>query len=492
MFRFFYIIGLLIKYGFIFLLVKLNLYRKPKHKILRNFFEEAGGSFIKFGQILALRADVLSKDFALEMLDMFDNVGPFPYEDVENIFRSELGAKPQDIFKDFQKEPFASASFGQVHGAKLEDDHIVIVKVLRPDIEEKVEADFLIVGILAFIADLFFKVEALTWKEFVDEFKKWTTQELDYRIEAENTSSMQRNTSVNENVVVPKVYPHLSTKRILVEDYIEGIPLSRIIRGLKDGRLTSEDLEDMGVNIKNVPKIMTYELLREFFTEKYFHADPHPGNILVLLDGRVAFLDFGIVGTSITHNKADFIKFTRSASVQDLNTATYHFANYSSDELKSIVGSAIPASFSEEQVDEFMKQLADHFSKAVGRITKGSAKKLEEMKTDYAMLFIEIAKAAQKYKIRFPRETALFFRTLVIAGFLAKELDREFKFTIEIQNFFKDYPEEELLKTVVEQPPFKRISRERAVERLNSWLSYLVEIDPALYQVVKDSIKAYN
>lgn len=157
MLRFFYIIGILTKYLSIYLLLKFGLYKKPKEKILRNFFEEAGGAFIKFGQLLALRVDVLPKEYALEMIGLFDNVKPFPYQDVENIFLQELGVTPQKIFKDFQKKPFASASFGQVHGAKLENDHIVAVKVLRPGIEDKVIADFLLIDILAFFCRSIFQ-----------------------------------------------------------------------------------------------------------------------------------------------------------------------------------------------------------------------------------------------------------------------------------------------------------------------------------------------
>src|SRR3990167_7927741 len=121
MFRFIYIIGVLTKYSFIYILINLNLYSKPKEKLFRNFFEEAGGTFIKFGQLLALRVDVLPSEYALEMLDLLDNVKPFPYHDVTEIFLQDLGATPEKVFKDFQKEPFASASFGQVHAAKLED-----------------------------------------------------------------------------------------------------------------------------------------------------------------------------------------------------------------------------------------------------------------------------------------------------------------------------------------------------------------------------------
>src|SRR3989344_1803458 len=229
MLRFFYILFLSGKYLSLFLLIKLKIINKPRHKLLRNFLEDAGGSFVKFGQLLSLRVDVISKEFALEMLNLLDNVRPFPYHFVEEIFIQELGAKPDKIFKDFQKKPFASASFGQVHGAKLANDTIVAVKILRPGIEDAVLADFLLIDILAFFADLFFKIEALPWKEFAQEFKRWTKNELDYRIEAEQMEKIYKTAQNDRYTVIPKLYPRLCTKKILVEDYIEGIPLSRIL-----------------------------------------------------------------------------------------------------------------------------------------------------------------------------------------------------------------------------------------------------------------------
>jgi predicted unusual protein kinase regulating ubiquinone biosynthesis (AarF/ABC1/UbiB family) len=492
MFRSLYIISLLSKYAVIYLLLKLHLYKKPKQKIIRNFFEEAGGSFIKFGQLLALRVDVFPKEYALEMIGLFDNVRPFPYQDVEQTFIQELGATPQKIFKDFQKKPFASASFGQVHGAKLENDHIVAVKVMRPGIIEEVYADFLIIDILAFIADLFFKIEALPWKEFAKEFKKWTKEELDYQIEAGYMERMYKNVSSNRNVVIPKVYSHLSTKKILVEDYIEGIPVSRVLTGLKDGRLNKEKLEKRGIDLKIITSAFTYELLREFFMDDLFHADPHPGNILILPGNKIALLDFGIMGKPITHNRYSFIKWLETGIKGNMVKGIYHFANFTSEELKNIIGSALPASNSQEKVDEMMNLLSKHFGETVAKIISAGKEDLTVMKTDYVVLFLTLVKSAQKYRVRLPNETIRFIRTLSIIGFLAKELNYEYKLAVELENFFKKHPADVLLSKDDANPPFKRINREKAIEQLNNWLSYLVEIDPILYQLVKEKFKEYN
>lgn len=492
MFRFLYIITLLIKYFSIYLLLKFGFYKKPKQKVLRNFFEETGGSFVKFGQLLSLRVDVLPKEYAIELLNLFDNVKPFSYKDVEEIFLQELGATPDKIFYDFQKKPFASASFGQVHAAKLTETHIVAVKVMRPGIEDKVDADFFIIDVLAFFGDIFFKIDALPWKEFASEFKKWTKQELDYHIEAENTERMRKNLIDNHYVVIPSVYSHLSTKRILVEDYIEGYPLSRVLIGLKDGRLNAKMLYKLNIDITKIPRIMTSELLRQFFFDDIFHADPHPGNILLLPNDKIALIDFGIVGNSIIYNKASFLHTVKHWADMDLKQATYHFGNFVGDDLRSMIGSALPASVSQEKIDDFMRLLADHFSESVRKIVEGNRKNLEIMKKDYIVVFLEILKAARKYRIKLPKEMVLFIRTLSIAGYLAKELDYEFKLTDETKKFFEKYPENTILKEWDQYSPYKRITHERAIESLNSWLSYLVEVDHDLYRLVKDHIKQYN
>lgn len=496
MLRFLYIITLLSKYFFTYVLLKLGLYKKTKQKILRNFFEEAGGSFVKFGQLLAVRVDVLPKEYALEMIGLFDNVKPFPYEQVERIFLQELGATPQKIFKDFQKKPFASASFGQVHGAKLEDDHIVAVKVLRPGIENKVTVDFLLIDILAFFADIFFKIDALPWKEFAKEFKRWTRNELDYQIEAENMQKMHKNVFINKDVVIPKVYPQISTKKILVEDYIEGIPLSRVLIGLKDGRLTPEKLEKRGINIKKVPSIYTQEFLRQFFMDDIFHADPHPGNILILKNDKIALLDFGIIGETINYNKASFVKsITNSLKTEeftDLRDSIFHFANFASEDLKSIIGSALPASTSQKRLEEILNLLSENFSETVNKLVQAGRKELEHMTIDYTVFYLQIIKAGHKYKIKLPKQAVLFIRALSIIGFLSKQLNYEYMLAAEMKKFLKIHPEETLLKADDYAPLFKRIDREKAIEKLNNWLSYLVEIDPLLYQLVKEKFKEYN
>ncbi len=489
--RIFYILYLLGKYGFIYYATKFGLYKKSTPKLLRNFFEDAGGAFVKFGQILSLRVDALPESYALEMLELFDNVKPFPYADVEELFLQQLGAKPEKLFKDFQKKPFASASFAQVHAAKLSDDTIVAVKIMRPGIETQVTADFLFIDILAFFADIFFKIEALPWKEFAKEFKNWTKQELDYHIEAANAELMYKNLTNNPTVVIPKIYRQFTTRKILVEEYIEGIPLSRVFQGLKNGKLDAKKLKKYGVDITKIPRILTSELLREFFIDGLFHADPHPGNILLLPHDKICLIDFGIMGDSRIYNSESFVKTIHAWSYMDFKNSTYHFANFVGNDLRTIIASALPATVSEQQIQSFIALLADYFSEHVKKIVMGNLTNLEQMKKDYSVIFLEIINASRKYRVKLPSETVAFLRALSIIGFLTKQLDISFKITEETKAFFNRYPEETLLQYTQPQS-YQRISYEKAVEQLNDWLSYLVEVDPTLYQLVKKQISQYT
>lgn len=460
---------------------------------MRGFFEEAGGAFIKFGQLLALRVDVLPKEYSLEMIDLFDHVPPFSYQEVERVFLYELGVTPDKIFPYFEKEPFASASFGQVHAAKLSDNEKVIVKIQRPDIREKVGVDFFIIDILSFIADLFLKIEALPWREFAKEFKDWTKRELDYQIEAENTQRIYDNVATvpGLDVVIPKTYHRYTTKKILVQEYIDGVPLSRVLKEIKREKLTVEQLRKMGIDIKKAPRIVLTEMMRQYFFDGFFHADPHPGNILLLENGKVGLIDFGIVGEAAPKRQA-FMKFIKAGAENKYDQAGYYFLEFAGSDLEQIISSVLPATVSQKQVDDFMASLADHFSQYCKKIETQMKKDLEVMKIDYTIMALQMLKFAQRYQIKLPKQMAVFIKALSIISFLAKEIDYKFYLTDIILHFCKKYPVETIPKKEISVSPYKRINREEAIDRFNNWLAYLLEIDQKLYQLVENYMSSYK
>jgi len=491
MFRFFYICGLLLKYAFLYLLMHLKIYHFPPDKTIKKFFEEAGGSFIKFGQLLALRVDILPREYSLEMFDLLDNVRAFSYDDVKEIFLDDLGAVPEKIFKDFQKEPFASGSFGQVHAAKLEDDTIVAVKIMRPGIDEMVQADFLVVNCIVFFADMFFKISGLNWKDFATEFKRWTLQELDYQTEAENAERLRATLAPDSLIVIPKMYPRISTKRILVQEYIDGFPLTRVLRGMKEGKIDHNGLSELGIDLKKVPHTLTYELLHQYFFGGFFHADLHPGNIILLQNNKIGLIDFGIMGQLLPVNQLSFIRFLKAIGDFNFRESTFYFADVVSDDLKQMIQSAFPASIDQSKIDEFIRILSNHLAETVELTVRNSLKDLKEMKTDYTVVFMRIMGIAESYKIKLPKEMAIFIKALSTLGLVSKEMDFDFRLQKDFKLFFEIHPEETIPDGLAVRS-LKRISRDRALERLNNWLSYLMETRPDIYKLVNSYVSQYN
>lgn len=490
--RVLHILWIIGKYSVLYLLISLHVKNTPKHRLLRKFFEDTGGSFIKFGQLLAMRVDVLPNEYTLELLELLDNVKPFPYHQVQEIFIRELGSPPEKVFKDFQKKPFASASFSQVHGAKLPDGTIVAVKILRPGIEDQVKADYIIIKFLAFVGDMIYKIDALPWKEFAQEFEKWTSQELDYHIEAENTETMRLNLLNDPTVVIPKMYFRFSTKRILVEQYIEGVHLARVLRGLKNGRLKPEQLTEMGISLSKIPQLLITTILKQYFLYGRYHADPHPGNILLLPKNRIALIDFGIMGNEIPGNKTSFIKMIKYDIDLKFKEASYYAADFAGDELKQMIASTFPAHIHHDEVNQFMKVLTDHFSQKVEEMFQKSVSDINSLKKDSATLLLEVLKEANKYRIKIPQEAVAFLRTLSIFGLMAKQLNHSFLISAGIKNFFSEYESSIPIQEETIPLSYKRIGRERAMEKLQNWMSYLIEKDPVVFDLVNNYIKRYN
>jgi ubiquinone biosynthesis protein len=491
MIRILHLIKIFSKYLFLFVLYKTGRYSIKKPEFLKQFFEEVGGSFVKFGQLLALKVDVLPKEFSLAMLDLFDNVRPVSYVQIEQIFVSELGAKPDQLFDTFEKKPFASASFGQVHAAKIGKETLA-VKVLRPNILEEVKIDLFFVNLFAVIADMFFKINAMPWKEFASEFAKWTLKELDYHVEAEQTMLMYQLHKDLPNVVIPKIYSRFSTKKILVEQYIDGVPLSRIFRGLKDGRLDEKKLLKMGIDIKKIPSLLAQTLCIEYFKFGVFHADPHPGNILILKNNKIGLIDFGILGQAIPYLKKEYINFLLNAIQFQYKEAAYHFIRATGYGLTNIIESSLPATVDPSYIDNLIKLIATKFMDSMNYKLQKGITDLKFKKTDYSTFLLDIFKSANLYKIKLPNESVAFLRAMNIVGLMGKELNFDFKLTEELKSFFKKYPPETFIQSNESLLPIKRINREKALELLNNWLSLLFEKDPNMYEVVKNYIDDYN
>lgn len=253
---------------------------------LRMVLEELGPTYIKLGQVLSTRPDLIPLDFTEELSKLQDRVPPFPFADAEAIIQRELGAPSSEVFDHIDVEPAASASIGQVHRARLKNGEAAAVKIQRPGIRTLIEVDLEIMLHLATLAERHVEELALHRPvKIVEEFARVLEKEIDFRIEAANIDRIAQSFLDDPAVYIPMVFRELSTARILTTEYVEGIKISNI-----------EQLDAAGYDRRLLCSRGADIVLKQVFHHGFFHADPHPGNIFALPGNVICLLDFGMVG----------------------------------------------------------------------------------------------------------------------------------------------------------------------------------------------------
>lgn len=278
---------------FVPLSTRLKLFNRweklEKHTIperLKIVFSELGPSFIKLAQILSSRPDLITAEYADEFKKLQDKVSPFPSEKAVQIIESELGISLNDVFSYFEGAPVAAASIAQVHNAVLKTGEKVVVKVQRPDILEIIQNDLAILSLIARLMSRYIPESKFFDPEgIVTEFSKTVKKELDFFAEAKNAERFKRNFAGDENVCIPLIYPHLLSERVIVMERFEGVRIDNI-----------SGIDAFGIDRQEIAKKGVNAYFKMIFEDRFFHADPHPGNIFVMPDGKIGLMDFGIAG----------------------------------------------------------------------------------------------------------------------------------------------------------------------------------------------------
>ena len=253
---------------------------------LRYAAEELGPTFVKLAQVLSMRPDLVPPDVAAELQKLQDEVSPFSYERVRSIIKEELKQELETAFSHIDEQPLAAASIAQVHRATLHDGRQVVIKIQRPDIEEVINVDLEILSDLAAVL-VHHSLNSVVSDPVavVEEFNRSIHRELDFLSEGRNIHRFGRLFADDPTVLIPSFYPELSSPRVLVMDFVDGIKASHL-----------EELEREGLDPTVIAERGTQLILKQVFQHGFFHADPHPGNILVLEGNVIAPLDFGMVG----------------------------------------------------------------------------------------------------------------------------------------------------------------------------------------------------
>ncbi|HHV75996.1 MAG TPA: AarF/ABC1/UbiB kinase family protein [Syntrophothermus lipocalidus] len=253
---------------------------------LRSVLEQLGPTYVKLGQLLSTRPDLLPAEYIRELEKLQDSVPPFPFKQVQQVLDEE-GLRTEDVFASFSEEPLASASIGQVHEAILKTGEKVVVKVQRPGIGKIIENDLEILYELVGMLEKHTKWGRLyQLTDILDEFANALRKEIDFAQEGRNADKFRENFRQNANVLIPKVYWEYTSRRVLVLEYIGGVKVSEF-----------EQLIRAGFDLKRVANHIVEALFQQIYEHGFFHADPHPGNIAIAPGEKVIFYDFGQVGT---------------------------------------------------------------------------------------------------------------------------------------------------------------------------------------------------
>jgi ubiquinone biosynthesis protein len=361
---------------------------------VRLALEELGPTYVKLGQVLSTRPDLIPVDFIIELAKLQDEVPPFDVNEVDRIIAAELGAAPDEVFTSFERIPLASASIGQVHRATLAEGEQVAVKVQRPGIKKVIEVDLEIMLHMATLMER--HIEEIAFfrpVKIVEEFAKALEREIDYTVEAVNMERMAGQFLSDRTVYIPKVYHDLSTQRVLTAEFVDGIKISQVDR-----------LDDAGLNRRKITRRGSDILLRQIFDFGFFHGDPHPGNLFVLPGEVICLLDFGMVGTVDRQTREDFVDLV-DAVVHRQETRTARML------LKITQWDERP------HMRDFERAVADFMGRHLYRPLK---------EIQVGPLLLQLLELASDHRLVIPPDIFLMMKTLTAVEGVALVLDPDF------------------------------------------------------------------
>lgn len=287
--------------------LKYSLHHKnpdsPKFKEatveIRQAFQNLGTTFIKLGQMLSARPDMIGYPLATELRNLLDKEPIIPYEAVAEIIKKECKEDIKDIFQKFEHTPIATASIGQVHKAVLKNGHVVAVKIQRPKIDALIRQDLIVFGKVSKMLDALIQSKGLKLTYIYQEFSNWITNELDFSTEGHRADKFRENMKHTEGITIPTIYWEHTTSKVLVMSYIEGETINTILSLMQKRKVKSfyELKLDYPINPDMLIRRVISAVIKQALVDKYFHGDMHPANIILQKNNKVAFVDFGIIGT---------------------------------------------------------------------------------------------------------------------------------------------------------------------------------------------------
>jgi ubiquinone biosynthesis protein len=422
---------------------------EPRGQRLREALETLGPIFVKFGQVLSTRRDLVPLDIADELAKLQDQVPPFPSELAIGEIERSLGRKTTEVFKNLDRVPIASASIAQVHLATLHDGREVAVKVLRPGVESEIAKDVALLETAAALAErLWSEARRLRASEVVAEFERHLEEELDLVREAANASLLGRNFAGSPLLVVPEVHWDLCSQRVMVMERMHGVPISNK-RLLLENHVDIPALARAGVEI----------FFTQVFRDGFFHADMHPGNILVSVQGetkgRYVALDFGIMGT---------------LTEADKNYLAHNFLGFFNRDYRRVAQAHLDAGWvpAETRLDEFEAALRAVCEPVFARPLK---------EIYFGKLLLRLFQTSRRFNVQIQPQLVMLQKTLLNVEGLGRDLDPD----LDLWKTAKPYLERWMSEQLGLRGLLKAIRREAP-----NWASMLPELPRLVHRALSE------
>jgi ubiquinone biosynthesis protein len=385
---------------------------RPRGERLRLALESLGPVFVKFGQLLSVRRDLIPEDIADELAKLQDNVPPFPWEEVVAALNRAYARPYAEVFKSFDRTPIASASVAQVHFATLPDGREAAVKILRPGIAEVIAKDVALLYVMAGIAERALPDgRRLRVREVVAEFEKTIADELDLVHEAANASQLRRNFADARLLVVPEVYWDWCNRDVMVMQRIDGIAVNAV-----------DELKRHGIDIKKLARDGVEIFYTQVFRDGFFHADMHPGNILVARDGRYCGVDFGIMGT-LSDDDRDYLA---------INMRAFFERDYRKAAVAHVEAGWVPRA---TRVDEFESALRALCEPIFDRPLKDIY---------FGKLLVRLFEVGRRFGMEVQPQLTLLMKTLLQVEGLGRQLDPDLDLRRSAQPILERFMDEQV------------------------------------------------
>lgn len=407
--------------------------RRERAEFLLSAFVSLGPTFIKLGQLLSTRPDVLPQAYVAVLARLQDRVPPNPWDDVEPLLEGEIG-KVDSVFESFDREPISGASLGQVYTARLEDERVA-VKVLRPGIRRRVEADIRVLSVLVpLLARLASPSQQFTLETITEEFATSIRREMDYGLEAQTLRRIAENFDDDPKIRLPDVESEYSTDRVLVMEYVEGVKITDL-----------ETLDRKGIDRSALVERLEDAYMQMIVEHGLFHADPHPGNLAVKEDGTIVFYDFGMAGRLGTQTREQLFEFYVAVAEDDVDRMIDAF----------IALGALDTAADRQLMAEGFELVLDSFR----------GEDISQYRV--AELLEQFQGTMQEMPMRLPQDLALVVRVSSVLEGVCRTLDPDFDFINVVKEYVADQAtESETADRVLDEVRSRAVEFERSVRRV--------------------------